>query len=76
MQALLENNFDEDGKPMYDVNMTDSVEGLTALHVASHNGAIGCMRLLIENGADLNHNSEHGAGYSPLHWAISQVAAP
>lgn len=64
---------DEDGSAFYDVNMTDADEGLTVLHVAAHNGAINCMQLLIDAGADLNHNSQHAAGYSPLHWAISQV---
>lgn len=41
-------------------------------HVAAHNGAVASARLLIEAGADVNHNKEHEMGYAPLHWAADQ----
>jgi ankyrin repeat protein len=41
-------------------------------HVAAHNGAVQSAKLLIEAGADVNHNKDHAMGYSPLHWAADQ----
>ena len=41
-------------------------------HVAAHNGAVESARLLIDAGADVNHNKDHAMGYSPLHWAADQ----
>eukprot|EP01048_Picozoa_sp_COSAG05_P017736 COSAG05_NODE_2473_length_3019_cov_2.208904_1_plen_474_part_00 len=52
--------------------MADGEEGMTALHVAAHNGAVESARLLIEAGADVNHNYNHSHNYAPLHWAAQQ----
>eukprot|EP01043_Picozoa_sp_COSAG02_P028052 COSAG02_NODE_1683_length_11339_cov_976.310409_4_plen_244_part_00 len=41
-------------------------------HVAAHNGAVESAKLLIEAGADVNHNKDHEMGYAPLHWAADQ----
>jgi hypothetical protein len=54
------------------VAMVDDEEGLTALHVAAHNGAVDAAKLLLEAGADVDHNHEHEHGYAPLHWAAQQ----
>jgi hypothetical protein len=49
------------------VNVKD-VSGSTPLHWAAYNGHIEIVRLLLQNGADVNAKSNYG---STLHWAAS-----
>jgi ankyrin repeat protein len=46
-------------------------KGQTALHLASQHGRLNIMRLLLENGADVD--APDGDGSTPLHQAISDV---
>jgi hypothetical protein len=51
------------------VNVKDDVSGSTPLHDAAENGHIEIVRLLLQNGAEVNAKSNYG--YTPLHCAAS-----
>jgi len=50
-----------------DVNAQD-IFGYTPLHLASRNGALSIVKVLLQNNAHINAASERGD--TPLHWAI------
>ena len=47
---------------------TPTARGVTAMHLAAQNGSVGCLKLLLDRGAD--HTIVDGAhGGTPLGWA-------
>jgi hypothetical protein len=52
------------------VNVKDDGDGWTPLHWAALNGHVEITRLLLQNGAEVN--AESNGGWTPLHWAASQ----
>jgi hypothetical protein len=52
------------------VNVKDDVYGATALHDAAINGHVEIVRLLLQNGAEVNAKDK--IGNTPLHWAASE----
>jgi hypothetical protein len=48
------------------VNVKDDGDGMTPLHWAARNGHVEIVRLLLQNGAEVNAKSNRG--WTPLHW--------
>lgn len=53
---------------MADVNASNPAEGATALHGASYEGSLECVRYLLEKGANVNLSDDDG--WTPLHAAV------
>ena len=53
---------------MADVNASTPAEGATALHGASYEGSLECVRYLLEKGANVNLSDDDG--WTPLHAAV------
>jgi hypothetical protein len=51
------------------VNVKDDWRGMTPLHYAAYNGHVEIVRLLLQNGADVNVRNKYGT--TPLYWAAS-----
>ena len=43
---------------------------LDPLHKAAQDGDMEAVRILLDNGADVNKQDDNGHGYIPLHWAV------